>query len=73
VCSPTFSIKREETINVELSWVAQPIQKSDTNNNQEFKFPPEVYSFKDEQVVTIFHYFTRVISSSYPKFDVLMK
>jgi len=40
---------------VELSEIAQPKQKSNTNGNQEFKFPPNVYSFKDEQVVTIFH------------------
>jgi len=40
----------------ELSGTAQPKQKSSTNGNQEFKFPPKVYSFKDEQVVTIFHF-----------------
>jgi len=40
---------------VQLSGTAQPKQKSNTNGNQEFKFPPKVYSFKDEQVVTIFH------------------
>ena len=32
----------------------QKTKKSDVNN-QEFKFPPKQYSFKDEQVVTIFH------------------
>ena len=40
---------------IELSGIAQPKQKSSTNGNQEFKFPPKVYSFKDEQVATIFH------------------
>ena len=40
---------------VELSGTAQPKQKNSTNGNQEFKFPPKVYSFKVEQVVTIFH------------------
>ena len=39
---------------VELSGMAQPKQ-SNTNGNQEFRFPPKVYSFKDEQVVAIFH------------------
>jgi len=36
---------------VELSGIAQPKQKSGANDNQEFKFLPKVYSFKDEQVV----------------------
>jgi len=40
---------------VELSRTTQPKQKSNTIGNQEFKFSPKVYSFKDEQVVTIFH------------------
>ena len=40
---------------IELSGAAQPKQKSSANNNQEFKFLPKVYFFKDEQVVTIFH------------------
>jgi len=40
---------------VELSGTAQPKQKNNTNGNQEFKFPLKVYSFKDEQVVAIFH------------------
>jgi len=39
---------------VELSGIAQPKQKNNTNGNQEYKFPPKVYSFKDEQV-SIFH------------------
>ena len=40
---------------VELLGTVQPKQKSNTNGNHEFKFPPKVYSFKHEQVVTIFH------------------
>ena len=40
---------------VELSGAAQLKQKGGTSDNQEFKFPPKVYSFKDEQVVIIFH------------------
>ena len=47
--------KGKETMVVELSGVAQSKQKSGTNGNQEFKFLPKVYSFKDEQVVIIFH------------------
>ena len=39
----------------ELLRVAQPKQKDSISDNQEFKFLPKVYSFKDEQVVTIFH------------------
>ena len=48
-------LKGKETMVVELSGTAQPKQKSNTNGNQKFKFPPKVYSFKDEHVVTIFH------------------
>ena len=47
--------KEKKTMAVELSGTAQPKQRSNTNENQEFKFSPKVYSFKDEQVVTIFH------------------
>ena len=54
-CNPIFSIKRERNHGCELSGVAQPKQKSGRSGNQEFKFPPKVYFFKDEQVVTIFH------------------
>ena len=39
---------------VELSGAAQQNQKSGTNDIQEFKFPPKVYSSKDEQMVIIF-------------------
>ena len=41
---------------VELSGEApQKKKRSSTSNNQEFKFPLRQYSFKNEQVVTIFH------------------
>jgi len=40
---------------VELSEPTQLKEKSNTNCNQEFKFLPKVYFFKDEQVATIFH------------------
>ena len=46
--------KEKETMTVELSGTAQPKKKSIINGNQESKFPPKVYSFKDEQV-SIFH------------------
>ena len=48
--------KGKETMAAELSGAAQPKHKDSTSGNQEFKFPPKVYSFKDEQVVTIFHF-----------------
>ena len=47
--------KGKETMIVELLGTAQLRQKDNTNGNQEFKFPPKVYSFKDEHVVAIFH------------------
>jgi len=47
--------KGKKTMIVELSGTARPKHKSNTNGNQEFKFLPKVYSFKDEQVVTIFN------------------
>jgi len=50
-----FQPKGKETMAVELSGAAQLKQKSGTSDNQEFKFLSKVYSFKDEQVVTIFH------------------
>ena len=40
---------------IELSGIAQPKQKNNTNSNQKFKFSPKVYSFKYEQVAAIFH------------------
>jgi len=47
--------KGKETMAVELSGTTQSKKKSNTNGNQEFKFPRKVYSFKDEQVIAIFH------------------
>jgi len=47
--------KGKETMSVELSGDVPPKTKKNSINNQEFKFPPKQYSFKDEQVVTIFH------------------
>ena len=47
--------KGKETISVELSGDVHPKTKKSGVNNQEFKFPLKQYSFKDEQVVTIFH------------------
>ena len=36
---------------IELSGASQPKQKSSTNGNQEFKFPPKVYFFKESRMV----------------------
>ena len=47
--------KGKETMSVELSEEAPPKTNKSSGNNQEFKSPPKQYSFKDEQVVTIFH------------------
>jgi len=47
--------KGKEAMSVELSGDAPPKTKKSNVNNQEFKFPPKQYSFKDEQVATIFH------------------
>ena len=47
--------KGKETISVELSGDTTPKAKKSGVNNQEFKFSPKQYSFKDEQVVTIFY------------------
>ena len=47
--------KGKETMSVELSGDVHLKTKKSGANNQEFKFPPNQYSFKDEQVVTIFH------------------
>jgi len=51
--------KGKETMSVELSAEAPPKTKKNSANNQEFKFPPKQYSFKDEQEVTIFHLFQK--------------
>ena len=42
-------------MSVELSGDAQSKAKKSGFNNQEFEFPPKQYSFKDKQVVAIFH------------------
>ena len=47
--------KGKETMSVELSGDVQSKAKKSGFNNQESKFPPKQYSFKDDQVVTIFH------------------
>jgi len=47
--------KGKETMFVKLSGDVHLKTKKSGANNQEFKFPPKQYSFKDEQVVTIFH------------------
>ena len=48
-------LKGKEIMSVELSGETPPKTKKSGASNQEFKFPLEQYSFKDEQVVTIFH------------------
>ena len=47
--------KGKEIMSVELSGDVQSKAKKSGFNNQESKFPPKQYSFKDDQVVTIFH------------------
>jgi len=47
--------KGKETMSVELSGDVHPKTKKSGANNQEFKFPLKQYSFKDKQVVAIFH------------------
>ena len=47
--------KGKETMSVELSRDVHSKAKKNAFNNQESKFPPKKYSFKDEQVVAIFH------------------
>jgi len=58
---------------VKLSGTTQPKQKSNANGNQKFKFPPKVYSFKDEEVVMIFHLLHKGNKLKYQKLDDLMK
>jgi len=48
--------KGKEIVSVELSGETLPKTKKSGVSNQEFKFPPKQYSFKEEQVVTIFHF-----------------
>ena len=47
--------KGKEIMSVELSGDVHPKTKKSSANNQEFKFSSKQYSFKDKQVVTIFH------------------
>jgi len=47
--------KRKEIMSVELFGDVQSKAIKSGFNNQEPKFPPKQYSFKDDQVVTIFH------------------
>ena len=47
--------KGKETMTAELSGDTPPKTKKSGVKNQEFKFSPKQYSFKDEQVITIFH------------------
>ena len=48
-------LKGKEIMSVELSGETPPKTKKSGASNQEFKFSPKQYSFKDEQVVTISH------------------
>ena len=48
-------VKGKETMSVELSGDLQSKAKKGGFNNQESKFPSKQYSFKDKQVITIFH------------------
>ena len=41
-------VKGKETMSVELSGDIPPKTKKSGVNNNEFKFPPKQYSFKDE-------------------------
>ena len=47
--------KGKDTMSVELLGDVPLKTKKSGVNNQEFKFPLKQYSFKDKQVVTIFH------------------
>ena len=47
--------KGKGTMSIELSGDIPLKTKKSSFNNQEFKFPLKQYSFKDEQVFTIFH------------------
>ena len=49
------SSQAKETMSIELSGDVHSKAKKNAFNNQESKFPPKQYSFKDEQVVAIFH------------------
>ena len=47
--------KGKETLSVELSGDVHSKAKKSGFNNQESKFSPKQYSFRNDQVVTIFH------------------
>jgi len=59
--------KGKETMSVELLGKNPPKPKKNGASNQEFKFPPKQYSFKDEQVVTIFHLLQKVNKLKLPE------
>ena len=65
--------KGKEIMSVKLLGEAPPKTKKSGSGNQEFKFPSKLYSFKDEQLVTIFHLLQKVVSWSYQRFDARMK
>ena len=54
--------KGKETMSVELSGDVHSKAKKSGFNNQESKFPPKQYSFKDEQVVEYSIYSTKGIN-----------
>jgi len=56
-----------------LSGDILPKTKKSGINNQEFKFPLKQYSFKDEQVVTIFYLLQKGNKLSYRRLDALTK
>ena len=48
--------KGKDTMAVEVATEVQQMpKKANPGNNSGFKFPPKQYSFRDDQVVTIFH------------------
>jgi len=53
--------KRKETMSVKLSGDVQPKAKKSGFNNQESKFPPKHYSFRDDQVAQYSICFTKGI------------
>jgi len=65
--------KGKETMSVELSGDVHSKAKKSDFNNQEFKFPPKQYSFKDEQVVAIFHVLYKGNKLKLLMIDALMK
>ena len=65
--------KGKETMSVELSGDVQSKAKKSGFNNQESKFPPKQYSFKDDQVVTIFHLLHKGNKMKLPMLGVPMR